>query len=87
VPYLEKVEYRFMTNSRENESNSPYAAFCCHLCRFRRLNAGRGIVSALTFSKSLQWRLNARNGGDLLFKGIRITADMFLSRPFYVRQR
>jgi hypothetical protein len=87
VSHLEKVEYRFMANSRENESNSPYAAFCCHLCRFRRLNAGRGIVSALTFSRSLQWRLNASNYGDLLFKGIRITADMFLSRPFQVRHR
>jgi hypothetical protein len=87
VSYLEKAEYRFMTNGRENENNSPYAAFCCHLCRFRRLNAGRGIISVLTFSKSLQWRLNARSGGDLLLKGIRITADMFFSRPFYVRQR
>jgi len=49
VSYLEKIEYRFMTNSRENESNSPYAAFCCHLCRFRRLNSGRGIIQRLHF--------------------------------------
>jgi hypothetical protein len=85
--YLEKIEYRFMISNRENESNSPFAAFCCHLCRFRRLNSWKLFFPVVTFFSSLQWRMNARNNYDLLYKGFKITTNMFLSRPFQVRHR
>jgi hypothetical protein len=87
VSYLEKIEYRFMIRDRENENSSPLAALCCHLCRFRRLNSRKFIFPIITFSRSLQWRMNARNNYDLLCKGFRITTNMFLSRPFQVRHR
>jgi hypothetical protein len=87
VYYLEKIEYRFMISNRDNESSSPFAAFCCHLCRFRRLNAGKSIFPVFKFSRSLQWRMNARNNYDLFYKGFRIAVNMFLSRPFQVRHR
>lgn len=87
VSYLEKIEYRFMISSRETENSGPYAAFCCHLCRFRRLNSGKGVFQIFAFPRSLQWRLNARNSGDLLYKGLRITADMFMAKPFQLRHR
>jgi hypothetical protein len=87
VSYLEKIEYRFMIRDRENENSSPLAALCCHLCRFRRLNSRKFIFPIVTFSRSLQWRMNARNNYDLLYKGFRITKNMFLSRPFQVRHR
>jgi hypothetical protein len=85
--YLEKIEYRFMIRDRENENSSPIAALCCHLCRFRRLNSRKFIFPIVKFSRSLQWRMNARNNYDLLYKGFRITTNMFLSRPFQVRHR
>ena len=87
VYYLEKIEYRFIISNRDNESSSPFAAFCCHLCRFRRLNAGKSIFPVFNFSRSLQWRMNARNNYDLFYKGFRIAVNMFLSRPFQVRHR
>lgn len=87
VSYLEKIEYRFMIRDRENENSSPIAALCCHLCRFHRLNSGKVIFPIGKFSRSLQWRMNARNNYDLLYKGFRITTNMFLSRPFQVRHR
>jgi predicted nucleotidyltransferase len=87
VSYLEKMEYRFITTNRNSERIRPYAAFCCHLCRFRRLNAGKGVFPLSAFSRSLQWRLNARNSYDLLSKGIRLAADMFFSKPYRVRAR
>jgi hypothetical protein len=87
VSYLEKIEYRFMIRDRENENSSPLAALCCHLCRFRRLNSRKFIFPIVKFSRSLQWRMNARNNYDLLYKGFRITKNMFLSRPFQVRHR
>jgi hypothetical protein len=87
VSSLEKIEYRFIISNRDNESSSPVAAFCCHLCRFRRLNAGKNIFPVFKFSRSLQWRMNARNNYDLFYKGLRIAVNMFLSRPFQVRHR
>jgi hypothetical protein len=87
VYYLEKIEYRFMIGNRNNVSSSPFAAFCCHLCRFRRLNTGKSIFPVFKFSRSLQWRMNARNNYDLFYKGFRIAVNMFLSRPFQVRHR
>ena len=87
VSYLEKIEYGFMIRNRDKESAGPYTAFCCHLCRFRRLNSEQVIFPIGKFAKSLQWRMNARNGYDLLHKGFRISANMFLSRPFQIRRR
>lgn len=87
VSSLEKIEYRFIISNRDNESSSPFAAFCCHLCRFHRLNAGKSIFPVFKFSRSLQWRTNARNNYDLFYKGFRIAVNMFLSRPFQVRHR
>lgn len=87
VYYLEKIEYRFMIGNRDNVSSSPFAAFCCHLCRFRRLNTGKSIFPVFKFSRSLQWRMDARNNYDLFYKGFRIAVNMFLSRPFQVRHR
>jgi len=87
VSYLEKIEYSFMIRNRDNESAGPYTAFCCHLCRFHRLNSGKVIFSIGKFSRSLQWRMNARNGYDFLYKGLRLTTNMLLSRPFQVRRR
>jgi hypothetical protein len=87
VYYLEKIEYRFMIGNRDNVSSSPFAAFCCHLCRFRRLNTGKSIFPVFKFSRSLQWRMNARNNYDLFYKGFRIAVNMLLSSPFQVRHR
>jgi hypothetical protein len=87
VSYLEKIEYRFMIKNRDNESAGPYTAFCCHLCRFRRLNSGNINFPIGKFSRSLQWRMNARNNYDLLQKGFKLTANMFFSRSFQVRHR
>jgi hypothetical protein len=87
VSYLEKIEYRFMIRNRGNESAGPYTAFCCHLCRFRRLNSGKVIFPIGKFARSLQWRMNARDNYDLLRKGLKLTANMFFSRPFQVRHR
>lgn len=87
VSYLENIEFRFMISDRNNEKSSPFAAFCCHLCRFRRINSDKFIFTLFTFSRSLQWRMNARNNYDLLYKGFRITTNMFFSRPFQVRHR
>jgi hypothetical protein len=87
VSYLEKIEYRFMVRNRDVESTGPYLAFCCHLCRFRRLNSENNNFPVGKFSRSLQWRMNARNSYDLAYKGLRLTANMFFSRPFQVRRR
>ena len=87
VSYLEKIEYRFMIRNRDDESAGPYTAFCCHLCRFRRLNSGNINFPIGNFSRSLQWRMNARNNYDLFQKGLRLTANMFFSRPFQLRHR
>src|SRR5208283_3223777 len=87
VYYLEKIEYRFMIGNRDNVSISPFTAFCCHLCRFRRLNTGKSIFPVFKFSRSLQWRMNARNNYDLFYKGFRIAVNMLLSSPFQVRHR
>jgi hypothetical protein len=87
VYYLEKIEYRFMIGNRDNVSSSPFAAFCCHLCRFRRLNTVKSIFPVFKFSRSLQWRMNARNNYDLFYKGFRIAVNMLLSSPFQVRHR
>jgi hypothetical protein len=87
VSYLEKIEYGFMVKNRDVESAGPYSAFCCHLCRFRRLNSGNVIFPIGKFSRSLQWRMNARNSYNLAYKGLRLTANMFFSRPFQVRHR
>jgi predicted nucleotidyltransferase len=87
VSYLENIEYSFMMRNRDKESAGPYTAFCCHLCRFRRLNSGKVIFPIGKFARSLQWRMNARNGYDLLHKGFRLSANMFFSRPFQVRHR
>jgi hypothetical protein len=87
VYYLEKIEYRFMIGNRDNVSSSPFAAFCCHLCRFRRLNTGKSIFPVFKFSRSLQWRMNARNNYDLFYKGFRIAVNMLLSSPIQVRHR
>lgn len=85
--YLEKIEYRFMTRNRDNESTGPYNAFFCHLCRFRRLNSGNVRFPVGKFSRSLQWRMNARNNYELFYKGLKLSANMFLSRSFQVRRR
>jgi hypothetical protein len=87
VSYLEIIEYRFMVKNRDIESAGPYLAFCCHLCRFRRLNPGHVNFPIGKFSRSLQWRMNARNSYDLAYKGLRMTANMFFARPFQVRHR
>jgi hypothetical protein len=87
VSYLEKNEYRFMIRNRDKESAGPYTAFCCHLCRFRRLNSGNINFPIGKFSRSLQWRMNASDNYDLLRKGLKLTANMFFSRPFQVRHR
>ncbi|MDD5344748.1 MAG: nucleotidyltransferase family protein [Smithella sp.] len=87
ISYLEKIEYGFMIRNRDKESAGPYTAFCCHLCRFRRLNSEQVIFPIGKFARSLQWRMNARNGYDLLHKGFRLSANMFFSRPFQVRHR
>jgi hypothetical protein len=87
VSYLENIEYRFMATNSVNERHKPYPAFCCHLCRFRRLNAGKSVFPVFKLSRSLKWRMNARNNYDFLCKGFRITANMFLSRPFQFRHR
>jgi len=87
VSYLEKIEYRLMAKNRDIESVGAYSAFCSHLCRFRRLNSGNVNFPVGKFSRSLQWRMNARNGYDLAYKGLRITANMVFSRPFQVRHR
>ncbi|MBN1363512.1 MAG: nucleotidyltransferase family protein [Syntrophaceae bacterium] len=81
VYYLEKIEHRCLISSRNKERNGPYTAFCRHLCRFHRLNAGKRFFPLLAFYKSLKWKLNARNSRDLLYKGIRRTADMLYSKP------
>jgi Uncharacterised nucleotidyltransferase len=87
VSYLENIEYRFMANNSVNERHKPYPAFCCHLCRYRRLNSAKGVFLLFAFLRSLKWRMNARNNYDFLCKGFRITANMFLSRPFQFRHR
>lgn len=87
VSYLEKIEYHFMISNRDNKSAGPYTAFCCHLCRFRRLNSENIIFPIGKFSRSLQWRMNASDNYDLLRKGLKLTANMFFSRPFQVRHR
>jgi hypothetical protein len=85
--YLEKIEYRFMIRNRDEESSGPYNAFFCHLCRFRRLNSGKVIFPIGKFFRSLQWRMNASNNYELFYKGLRLSANMSLSRPFQVRRR
>ncbi len=87
VSYLEKIEYSFMMRNRDKESAGPYTALCCHLCRFHRLNSEQVIFPIGKFARSLQWRMNARNGYDLLHKGFRLSANMFFSRPLQVRHR
>jgi hypothetical protein len=87
VSYLEKIEYRFMIRNRDDESAGPYTAFCCHLCRFHRLNSGNINFPIGKFSGSLQWRMNASDNYDLFRKGLKLTANMFFSRPFQVRHR
>lgn len=87
VSNLEKVEYHFMTKNRDEESSGPYNAFCCHLCRFRRLNSGKKFFPAGKFVRSMQWRMNARNSYDLAYKGLKLTANLLFSRPFQVRPR
>jgi len=87
VSYLEKIEYRFMIRNRDIEHSRPYSAFCCHLCRFRRMNSENMKFPIGKFSRSLQWRMNARNSYDLAYKGLKFTADTLLSRSFQVRPR
>jgi hypothetical protein len=87
VSYLEKIEYRFMIRNRDKESAGPYTAFCCHLCRFRRLNSKKTNFPIGKFSRSLQWRMNAHNNYDLLYKGLMLATNMFFAKPFQVRHR
>jgi hypothetical protein len=87
VSYLEKIEYSCITNNSSNKRIKPYSAFCRHLCYFRRLYGGKEAFPLFTFSRSIQWKLKARNSFDLLYKGILHTVDMLLSRPYRVRAR
>jgi len=87
VSYLEGMEDRFMMATRENKNRRPYMAFCCHLCRYRRLTAGGGPASIAGFPRYIQWRLDAKNFHDLLARGLRVAGSRFFSKPFDVRPR
>jgi hypothetical protein len=87
VSYLEEMEDRFMMTTRENKNSSPYTAFFCHLCRYRRLTAADGLFALFGFPRYLQWRLNATHFYDLMFKGVLLMGNMLLSKPFAVRPR
>ena len=87
VSYLEYMEDRFMMTEREKKISSPYAAFCCHLFRYRRLTTGEGKFPLLGFPRYLQWRLDAGSNYELLAKGVSVMGKMLLARPFAVRPR
>jgi hypothetical protein len=80
--YLERMEYRFMIRNKQAESAAPFLALGCHLCRFRRFRPGRAGLPLRQFTRSLQWKLNARSGGDLFRIGLSRAAALVSSGLF-----
>jgi hypothetical protein len=87
LTYLEGMEQPFWPGNLKERNINPYRALCSNFCQYRRLTAESDMYSIFGFPRYLMWRLEAKSCPELIFKGIRRTLEMLLSRPFSVRPR